>query len=275
MSDNKIKFGLKNVHYAPITESGSLISYDTPVHIPGAVNLTLDADGEEVAFYADDREYYEENTNNGYTGSLEMALIPDSFRVDVLGDELDANNVLIENKEAKVKKFALLFEFDGDAKKVRHIMYNVLADRPSVTGSTKTKTKEPQTESMNIAARPAVDTGDVKAKCPQASDAYDTFFDSVYSKDAPANSITGPLEFDKSSPDDLEVVATSAPGTGNKIKAVLVDGLPVDGVYLTVAGLQVTIDEEFLTNLATGAHTLTLAFKFGAPATAVLTVSES
>ena len=275
MSDNKIKFGLKNVHYAPITESGSLISYDTPVHIPGAVNLTLDADGEEVAFYADDREYYEENTNNGYTGSLEMALIPDSFRVDVLGDVLDTNNVLIENKEAKVKKFALLFEFDGDVNKVRHIMYNVLADRPSVTGSTKTKTKEPQTESMNIAARPAVDTGDVKAKCPQTSDAYNTFFDSVYGKNAPANSIDGPLEFDKNEPDDLEVTATSAPGAGNKIKAVLVDGLPVDGVYLTVAGLQVTIAQAFLANLTTSAHTLTLAFKFGAPATAVLTVSES
>lgn len=275
MADNKVKFGLKNVHYAPITEAGTVINYATPVHIPGAVNLTLDADGEEVAFYADDREYFEENTNNGYTGSLEMALIPDSFRVDVLGDELDANNVLIENKDAKVKKFALLFEFDGDVNKVRHIMYNVLADRPSVTGSTRTKTKEPQTESMNIAARPAIDTGDVKAKCLQTSNAYETFFGGVYLKNAPANSITGPLEFDKSAPGDLGVTATSTPGTGNKIKAVLVDGLPVDGIYLTVDDLQVTIAKAFLTALTVGAHTLTLAFKFGAPATAVLTVSES
>jgi len=38
---------------------------------------------------------------DGYTGSLEMALIPDEFRVDVLGDELDANGALIENRTQK------------------------------------------------------------------------------------------------------------------------------------------------------------------------------
>ncbi len=179
---NKIKFGLKNVHYAVVTETDGEITYDTPKPIRGAVNLTLDAAGESVQFYADDSVYYEENINDGYTGSLEMALIPDDFRVDVLGDELDANGALIENKDAKAKHFALLFEFDGDKEKTRHVLYYVLASRPNVSGSTKTNTKEPQTETMNITARPAPDTGDVKAKVPQDSTAYDTFFESVYIK---------------------------------------------------------------------------------------------
>lgn len=179
---NTVKFGLKNVHYAVVTETDGVITYDTPKSIPGAVNLTLDAAGESVQFYADDMVYYDENTNDGYTGSLEMALIPDEFRVDVLGDELDANGALIENKDAKPKHFALIFEFDGDAKKTRHVLYYVLASRPSVTGATTTNTKEPQTETMNITARPAPDTGDVKAKVPQGSAAYDTFFESVYIK---------------------------------------------------------------------------------------------
>jgi len=179
---NKVKFGLKNVHYAVVTETDGVITYDTPKPIRGAVNLTLDAAGEPVEFYADDGIYFEDKTNDGYTGSLEMALIPDEFRVDVLGDELDANGALIENKDAKAKHFALMFEFDGDAKKMRHVLYYVLASRPSISGSTKTNTKEPQTETMNITARPAPDTGDVKAKVPQDSDAYDTFFESVYIK---------------------------------------------------------------------------------------------
>ena len=179
---NKIKFGLKNVHYAVITETDGVITYDTPKSIPGAVNLTLDAAGESVQFYADDMVYYEENTNDGYTGSLEMALIPDDFRKDVLGEIEDANGALIENKDTKAKHFALLFEFDGDAKKTRHVLYYVLASRPSVAGATTTNTKEPQTETLNITARPAPDTGDVKAKVPQDSDAYDTFFESVYIK---------------------------------------------------------------------------------------------
>ena len=179
---NKVKFGLKNVHYAVITETGGGITYCQPKSIPGAVNLTLDAAGESVQFYADDSVYFEDNTNDGYTGSLEMALIPDDFREDVLGDVLDANGALIENKDAKAKHFALLFEFDGDAKKTRHVLYYVLASRPSVSGSTRTNTKEPQTETLNITARPAPDTGDVKAKVPQGSDAYNTFFDEVYIK---------------------------------------------------------------------------------------------
>lgn len=179
---NKVKFGLKNVHYAVATETDGVITYDTPKPIRGAVNLTLDAAGESVQFYADDSVYFEENTNDGYTGSLEMALIPDDFRKDVLGEIEDAKGALIENKDAKAKHFALMFEFDGDAKKTRHVLYYVLASRPSVSGSTRTNTKEPQTETMNITARPAPDTGDVKAKVPQGSDAYDTFFDEVYIK---------------------------------------------------------------------------------------------
>ncbi len=188
---NKVKFGLKNVHYAVITETvtnGEVsITYGMPVAIPGAVNLTLDAAGESVQFYADDMVYYEENTNDGYTGSLEMALIPDDFRVAVLGDELDANGALIENKDAKAKHFALLFEFDGDAKKTRHVLYYVLASRPSVAGATTTNTKEPQTETLNITARPAPNTGDVKAKVPQGSAAYEDFFESVYTKASEAS----------------------------------------------------------------------------------------
>ena len=179
---NKIKFGLKNVHYAVVTETDGVITYDTPEPIPGAVNLTLDAAGESVQFYADDRVYFEENTNDGYTGNLEIALIPDDFRKDVLGEIEDANGALIENKDAKAKHFALLFEFNGDAKKTRHVLYYVLASRPSVAGATTTNTKEPQTETLNITARPAPDTGDVKAKVPQDSDAYDDFFESVYTK---------------------------------------------------------------------------------------------
>jgi uncharacterized cupin superfamily protein len=50
-----------------------VITYVHPKSIPGAVNLTLDAAGESVQFYADDSVYFEENTNDGYTGNLEIA----------------------------------------------------------------------------------------------------------------------------------------------------------------------------------------------------------
>ena len=274
--ENKVKFGLKNVHYAVVTESpGGVVSYGTPKHIPGAVNMTLDAAGESVQFYADDSVYFEENTNNGYEGSLEMALIPDEFRVDVLGDELDANGALIENRDAKVKKFALLFEFDGDAKKTRHIMYSVLPTRPSVSGTTRTATKEPQTEPMNITARPALDTGDVKAKVLQSEDAaYTDFYSAVYLKNSPTNSADeSALAFDKYDPADVDVLVTSTGTT--VVKNVLLDGVPIAGVYLTVNGEDVTIAQAVFADLNLGDYTVTVEFTKGNAVTVIVTVEDT
>ena len=116
MADNKVKFGLKNVHYALLTlGEADAVTFSTPVAIPGAVNLSLDAAGDTSSFYADNMAYFVTAANDGYSGSLEMALIPDSFRKDVLGETEDATDkVLVENSAAEGKHFALLFEFAGD-----------------------------------------------------------------------------------------------------------------------------------------------------------------
>ena len=272
---NKVKYGLKNTHYAPITEVGTVVSYGTPKPWPGAVNLALNAAGENVTFYADDQAYFEENTNNGYDGSLEMALIPDEFRVDVLGDEIDANGALIENINAKPKKFALMFEFDGDAKKTRHVLYSVLPTRPNLEGSTKTNTKEPKTETINIVARPALDSGDVKAKLEQGKTGYDTFFSAVYLKNAVVNTAgANPADFSKGASADVEVTTTSNGTTA--VKNVLFNGAPVPGVSLTIDALKVTIASAYILglNLANGNYPIVVEFTKGNAVTYTLTVKD-
>ena len=95
---NKVKFGLKNCHYAKATfdEDGN-VTYDKPVRMPGAVSLSLDPEGENANFYADDVVFYVINNNSGYSGDLELALIPESFSKDILHEEEDANGVMAEN----------------------------------------------------------------------------------------------------------------------------------------------------------------------------------
>lgn len=162
---NKVKFGLKNVHYALLTvgEEGE-ITFAAPVPIPGSVSLSMDAQGDQTTFYADDMAYYVATANDGYKGTLEVAVIPDSYRRDVLGEtEDETDKVLVENVSAEPKPHALLFEFNGDQKAIRHVLYNCSATRPGVSGSTTKNTKEPSTESLTLTASPLSD-GRVKAR---------------------------------------------------------------------------------------------------------------
>ena len=120
---NKVKYNLKNVHAAKLTETADdggtpVFAYAAPKAIPGAVSISLDAEGETSPFYADGIVYFRSVTNNGYSGDLEIALIPEWFRTEILQEKLDAKGVLVENSGVgESVKFALLFEFDGDVKK--------------------------------------------------------------------------------------------------------------------------------------------------------------
>lgn len=183
---NKVVFGLKNVHYAvmDVDQDGN-VTYGTPKRIPGAVELTLEPRGDMAEFYADDMLYYSASNNQGYDGTLTVALIPDHFLVDCLGEELDAEDgILSEKSDAKGKPFALLFEFDGDEKAVRHVLYNCTASRPNIGGATRTNTVEPRTNQLVFVASPRPDNLVVKAKTTETTppQIYDNWYAQVYEK---------------------------------------------------------------------------------------------
>ena len=180
---NKVKFGLKNCHYAKATldSNTNAVTFGTPVAIPGAVNLSLDPEGDTEPFYADDMVYYTTTANNGYSGDLEIALLPDSFRKDILKETEDANGVLVEDSSVETEHFALLFEFSGDKKKIRHCLYYCSAARPTIEGKTNEDSKEVQTETLEITATP-LPSGIVKVKTgANTTDAvYNAWYNSVY-----------------------------------------------------------------------------------------------
>ncbi len=185
MKRNKVKFNISNAFYALLTtDDAGEASWGTPVPLPGAVSLSLDPTGEPESFYADGIEYYVINNNQGYDGDLELAMIPESFRTEVLMETADSNNVLVENANSQTGHFAFLFEFDGDARKIRHVMYNCSASRPKIESKTNTESKEVQTETLSLKARPLAN-GLVKAKTGDSTkaSAYNNWYKKVYQPD--------------------------------------------------------------------------------------------
>ena len=179
----KVKFGLRNVHYAVVTETadaqtGEITStYGTVKAWNGAVNMTLDAAGEDTPFYADDIVYATISSNTGYSGTLESALIPEDVYTAVFGQEKDATSGLVIEKADDTKKYiALMTEFQMDDSARRYCFYRCMLTRPSVTGATKEASATPQTETVNITITPRPDDGVVKVFCDRDASAYSGFF---------------------------------------------------------------------------------------------------
>ena len=189
-SANKVRFGLKDVHISKITygtdENGNpTITYGTPFAIPGAVNLSLDPAGENADFYADNTKYFNAYSNQGYTGSLELAMINNQFRADILGQYFDTNGAFVESKDDTISDFALGFTIDGDAKNRKYWLYSVSAQRPAVSSQTIETAKTPVTETLNITGSARITDGAVIICMEETvanKTAYDGFFSAVYEK---------------------------------------------------------------------------------------------
>lgn len=180
----KIKYGLKNVHYAVVTEttvSGVTTSTYGPVKAwPGAVNLSLEAQGEDSNFYADDSVYFTLGNNSGYQGDFESALVPEDVEVNVLGQSKDTNGVIIETSDDVKKYIAIMFEFQMDASGRRYCFYRCSLSRHTVASATKEDTAEPQTDTVTLTATPRPDDNRVKAYVDKDAAAYSNWYSAVY-----------------------------------------------------------------------------------------------
>lgn len=188
MSENKIKYGLKNVHIATcnsVSTTGDQ-TYYSPFAFPGAVSLSMSASGENTKFYADNIEYWVGNGATGYEGELEVARVTDEFKQKVLGYVKDNKDVLVEDLDAPIIHFALLFQFEGDVKATRHVIYNCTCTRPNSDGTTKGESIEPATETLSLTAasvyNSSLQKNVVKAEANDNSDSttYTNWFSSVY-----------------------------------------------------------------------------------------------
>lgn len=180
--ENKVEFGLRNCYYAVVTvdESGK-ITYGAPKKLPGAVSITFDKSGDLIRFKADDIDYYTNANNQGYEGTLTLARVPEDFRTEVLKEKKTEKGVLIENSDAQTANIALMFEFQGDVKATRHLLYYCSVNRPSVGSATK-DSGDPNTTELAMVASPRPSDNLVKASTSAGVDeeTYNSWYTKVY-----------------------------------------------------------------------------------------------
>ena len=160
---DKVKFGIKNVHFFPIESMvNGVPTYGDVINVPGAVSFSMGAQGDINKFYADNIVYYQSSANNGYEGDLTLALIPEEVYEKIFGQVPDANGVMTENAAVEAKAFAMTFEEDGDQTGTKFVLYNCTATRPTKELNTIEDNKAPVTQALTVSAVP-LQSGDVMA----------------------------------------------------------------------------------------------------------------
>ena len=175
---NKVRYGLSNVHVGTVTMGDGTPTFSVPKAYPGAVSMTLDPEGEQSVFYADNIAYYVTNSNNGYTGELEMAYLYDWFETEYLGNKESQEGMIVETSDVPTQMAYIMFQFEGDVNATKYIIYNATFSRPSLEGSTQEDTTEPNTTTIPFTSVPLVtEFGKiVRAKVPSTASNYATFF---------------------------------------------------------------------------------------------------
>lgn len=168
---DKVKFGIKNVHFFPITATSStgVPTYGDVINVPGTVSLSLDAQSQISKFYADNMVYYQTASNNGYEGDLSVALIPEEVMTTILGYTKDSDGVITETGVAVPKAFAMTFEEEGDQVGTKFVLYNCTLTKPSRSYATTEEERTPSTQTLTISAVALTD-GNIMAMSTDTTD---------------------------------------------------------------------------------------------------------
>ena len=165
----KVIYGLKNLYYAVETDSGTALTYGTPVAWPGSVNWTCTPRMNDVAFEADDDSGYFRSTSlNGFDIDLETAAIPETFLTDVLGATKDSTDgTIMYNTADTVKRVALLYRrtqnIAGTEVFQDMVIYHCLPQMPPNWDSATAANKTPKTVTIHFVSDANPYTGDTHA----------------------------------------------------------------------------------------------------------------
>ena len=144
-----VQFGLSDVHYAVLDKDKK--TYGAVKAIPGAVNLSMDVEGDTNKFYADNGAYAVFDTNSGYKGELEIAMVPEDVYTSILGFIKNSDGEIVETNSAKEVHFGLSFRIETNfGKSIAFRWFNCTMSRPSLAYATTSDSTDPTTEKLTI-----------------------------------------------------------------------------------------------------------------------------
>lgn len=182
-TENKVKFGLKNVHIAPITSEKldystseeDAYTYGDWFRFPGAVNFQASSKSSATDFFADNGVYATTYADNGYDISFEVAKLTKEFKQKIL-QEIDGR----QKASSKPVPFALAGEIDGDKQNTRFIFWHCeITKRPDFNAKTNEDSPTPQTDTLTAVAGKRVDTEDIKSEATPDYTVYESLYTAV------------------------------------------------------------------------------------------------
>lgn len=151
---NKVSFGLTNVYYSKITNTTGVDVYDVPSRLFGAQEFSSEVIGGSERIYADDSVIATLSQNAGRNITLKLTELDDDFKTNILGYVKLTNGNLVEVTNAKIQKFALGFEFQGDVESRRVWFYKCSVTPINEATKTKGESAEANSITLSIVAEP-------------------------------------------------------------------------------------------------------------------------
>lgn len=144
--------GLKNFYYAVMTDDvvDGTTTYETPKRLGAAIALSETPTTSMNTLYAENGPAETASANGPTTAEIGVKDLAPEVRADILGQRLDANGVLHQNRNDKAPYVALGFQMTSETESDAFVwLYKGKFGRPSTTAATKGESVEFSTPTIS------------------------------------------------------------------------------------------------------------------------------
>ena len=175
---NRVLFGFSQVHVGTyeIDPSTKVVSLGSPYHQEGAVGFSPENQGESVDFFADNYDYFSDETVGPRSGDLVVAKFDRDFLPSFCGYRNTAGGGIAEVINPVKPRIYMAFQVEGDAHGMRVIMYNGTVGNVNREFSTMEGSRTPVTEALPLKFIGDQASGIIVDRYFPGDDGYDTLF---------------------------------------------------------------------------------------------------